>query len=108
MHFEFYLYFNFKKDFEQEAELKNRAKELIEEMQSSNSLTRTEQKVANNILQQLNLPENRKFENFVNLDMLLKGPLVGGQIKFSDLSVSEIAEQMTYVDYQIFCSIQSE
>jgi hypothetical protein len=76
-------------------------------MISSNALTRTEQKVANSILQQLNMPENRKFENTVNLDMLLKQSAVSARTKFSDLSVSEIAEQMTYVDYQIFCSIQS-
>jgi hypothetical protein len=76
-------------------------------MISSNALTRTEQKVANSILQQLNMPENRKFENTVNLDMLLKQSAVSTRTKFSDLSVSEIAEQMTYVDYQIFCSIQS-
>jgi hypothetical protein len=76
-------------------------------MISSNALTRTEQKVANSILQQLNMPENRKFENTVNLDMLLKQSAVIARTKFYDLSVSEIAEQMTYVDYQIFCSIQS-
>jgi hypothetical protein len=76
-------------------------------MISSNALTRTEQKVANSILQQLNMPENRKFENTVNLDMLLKQSAVSARTKFSDLSVSEIAEQMTYVDYQFFCSIQS-
>ena len=29
-------------------------------------------------------------------------------IKFCDLSVSEIAEQMTYIDYQIFCSISCQ
>ena len=76
-------------------------------MVSSNALTRTEQKVANSILQQLNNQENRKFEHTVNLDMLLKPPVISTRTKFSDLSVSEIAEQMTYVDYQIFCSIQS-
>jgi len=76
-------------------------------MISSNALTRTEQKVANSILQQLNMPENRKFENTVNLDMLLKQSAVIARTKFYDLSVSEIAEQMTYVDYQFFCSIQS-
>ncbi len=53
------------------------------------------------------MPENRKFENTVNLDMLLKQSAVIARTKFYDLSVSEIAEQMTYVDYQIFCSIQS-
>ncbi len=30
------------------------------------------------------------------------------EYEFNDLSVSEIAEQMTYIDYQIFCSISSQ
>ena len=77
-------------------------------MLSGNNLTSTEQKVASNVLQQLNMPENRKENIGINLELLLAPPATSGRIKFSDLSVSEIAEQMTYVDYQIFCSIQSE
>ncbi|KAG8232317.1 hypothetical protein J437_LFUL009416, partial [Ladona fulva] len=49
-------------------------------------------------------PEHAK----VDLDVLLAPPMTPGKENIETLSALEIAEQMTYVDHQIFVSISSE
>ena len=116
------------KDFDENQKLKEETVNLISDILNDPHITETERKVAQGIIQQLNIPVEKKKELSVNIDLLLSPPLVSltflvftitrfkstifmktpGKVKFNDLSVSEIAEQMTYIDYQIFCSISSQ
>jgi hypothetical protein len=102
-----YFHF-FLKDFSQNIKLKDETINLVYDMLVDPHLTDTEKKVARGIIQQLNILNEKTAEKSVNIEILLMPPTVAGKVKFNDLSVSEIAEQMTYIDYQIFCSISSQ
>ncbi len=95
-------------DFIENTKLKEETLSLLNKMLGDRTIRETEKKVAESIIKQLNLP----IEVFTNMksdvELLLGVPSRTNSVKFSDLSVSEIAEQMTYIDYQIFCSIQSQ
>ncbi len=94
-------------DFIENQRLKEETLSLLHKMLNDQSIKETEKKVAESVIKQLNLP----IEVFTNMksdvELLLGVPGPKASVSFSDLSVSEIAEQMTYIDYQIFCSIQS-
>ncbi|CAF0754244.1 unnamed protein product [Brachionus calyciflorus] len=95
-------------DFDENLKLKEETLNLINQMLNESHLTDTERKVAKQIIQQLTIPLEKKKENLIDIDTLLRPPTTPGKVKFSELSVSEIAEQMTYIDYQIFASISSQ
>ena len=95
-------------DFNENQRLKSEVINLIYDMLADPHLTETEKKVARGIIQQLNFLNEKSTEKIVSIEMLLSPPAVPGKVNLCDLSVSEIAEQMTYLDYQIFCSISSQ
>jgi hypothetical protein len=120
-------------DFDENPKLKEETLNLIQTILNHKHLTETEKKVAQDIVLQLSSPTvSKKFLTSANLESLLTPPTVNpisnlklqcqfsfflinlivfakvpGRVKFNDLSVSEIAEQMTFIDYQIFCAISS-
>ena len=113
-------------DFDNSETLREETLELVEQMLTDPELTETERKVALAIVKQLHMPLEKRQEQQrarnASIESLLTPPaptsplstnssssgLVAAahiKVKFNELSVSEIAEQMTYIDYQILCSI---
>lgn len=91
-------------DFGSNSRLREEALSLVQTMLGEIH-NETEKKAAEGIIKQLAAP----FEDMTaQLKLLLTPPAQACAAKFADLSVSEIAEQMTYMDYQIFCSISSQ
>ena len=83
-------------DFIENLQLKEETVRLLEKMLEDINLTDTEKKVAEGIVNQLNMPTQVRSDLITGLDALLAQP-ENLSTKFYDLSVSEIAEQMTYM-----------
>ncbi|KAJ4445746.1 hypothetical protein ANN_12431 [Periplaneta americana] len=86
--------------------LKNLTIEFLDDIIYSPNLLPAEHKAASQLLRLITKeePESSK----VDLDLLLAPPMTPSKENIETLSALEIAEQMTYVDHQIFVSISSE
>lgn len=93
-------------DFDQDQKLKTLTIQFLEDIQCSPSLLPAEYKAAGQLLRLITKeePENSK----VDLNVLLAAPTAASKENIETLSALEIAEQMTYLDHQIFVSICSE
>ncbi|XP_054288606.1 ras-specific guanine nucleotide-releasing factor 2-like [Macrosteles quadrilineatus] len=93
-------------DFEQDSRLKNLTIEFLDDIMYSPNLLPAEHKAASQLLRLITKddPESSK----VDLDLLLAPPVTPSKESIETLSALEIAEQMTYLDHQIFVAIRSE
>ena len=92
-------------DFVESSTLKDEVLSLAHTMLRDTNMSETEKRAAEGIIKQLSVPLE---DHSLNLKVLVTPLELPCRTKFADLSVSEIAEQMTYMDYQIFCSIPSK
>ncbi|XP_059148955.1 ras-specific guanine nucleotide-releasing factor 2-like isoform X4 [Physella acuta] len=93
-------------DFESDPELKSQVVDLLEEMVVNSNLLPAEHKAAASILRTISKepsPEKR-----VDLTQLLMPPSSTSKDNLDTLSALDIAEQLTYLDHQIFIAIRSE
>ncbi|XP_014244538.1 ras-specific guanine nucleotide-releasing factor 2-like isoform X2 [Cimex lectularius] len=93
-------------DFEQDHRLKCLTIEFLEDIICSPNLLPAEHKAASQLLRLITKEEQESSK--VDLDQLLAVPMTPSKESIETLSALEIAEQMTYVDHQIFVSIRSE
>ncbi|XP_066901194.1 ras-specific guanine nucleotide-releasing factor 2 isoform X3 [Halyomorpha halys] len=93
-------------DFEQDFKLKSLTIEFLEDIICSPNLLPAEHKAASQLLRLITKEEPAGSR--VDLDKLLAIPPTPSKENIETLSALEIAEQMTYVDHQIFLSIRSE
>ncbi|KAL6436742.1 hypothetical protein ACFW04_004875 [Cataglyphis niger] len=93
-------------DFEMDQKLKTLTIEFLEDINYSPNLLPAEHKAASQLLRLLTKEEADT--NKVDLKKLLTPPSIQSKESIETLSALEIAEQMTYLDYQIFVSITSE
>uniref|UniRef100_A0A0A9WMY2 Ras-specific guanine nucleotide-releasing factor 1 n=3 Tax=Lygus hesperus TaxID=30085 RepID=A0A0A9WMY2_LYGHE len=93
-------------DFEQDQRLKCLTIEFLEDIIYSPNLLPAEHKAASQLLKLITKEETESSR--VDLDKLLALPQSPCKESIETLSALEIAEQMTYVDHQIFISIRSE
>ncbi|EFN66720.1 Ras-specific guanine nucleotide-releasing factor 2 [Camponotus floridanus] len=93
-------------DFEMDQKLKNLTIEFLEDINYNPNLLPAEHKAASQLLRLITKEESDT--NKVDLKKLLTPPSVQSKESIETLSALEIAEQMTYLDYQIFVSITSE
>nr|CAD7420106.1 unnamed protein product [Timema poppensis] len=93
-------------DFELDQRMKNLTIEFLDDIIYSPNLLPAEHKAASQLLR-LITREERESER-VDLSRLLAPPLTRSKENIETLSALEIAEQMTYVDHQIFIAISSE
>ncbi|XP_041980689.1 ras-specific guanine nucleotide-releasing factor 1-like [Aricia agestis] len=91
-------------DFWSDEKLRTMTMDFLMEIESSPGLLPAEHKSAAQLLRLLERAPNRP----VDLQALLAPPRVPSKDTIETLSALEIAEQMTYLDYQIFSSIHSE
>ncbi|ELT93796.1 hypothetical protein CAPTEDRAFT_169570 [Capitella teleta] len=94
-------------DFESNPELKVGVKALLEEMSCNSSLLPAEHRAASSILHVLT-KEEETVKNKVDLQALLLPPTLPSRDTFDTLSALDVAEQLTYLDHQIFMAIRSE
>ncbi|KAL7033129.1 hypothetical protein ACKWTF_007492 [Chironomus riparius] len=93
-------------DFEQDEKLRSQTIEFLDEITCSPNLLPGEHRAASQLLRLLtreDIDSSRK-----NLEMLLAPPTSPSKESIETLSALEIAEQMTYLDHQIFLAIRSE
>ena len=100
-------FFLFEQDFEGDTRLRLRVKSLLEEMSSNPTLTPSENRAAASVLKVLTKEEEVGVSK-VDLKVLLQPPSTTVSDNFDTLSALDIAEQMTYLDHQIFVAIRSE
>ncbi|XP_032666543.1 ras-specific guanine nucleotide-releasing factor 2-like isoform X3 [Odontomachus brunneus] len=93
-------------DFELDQKLKNLTIEFLEDIIYSPNLLPAEHKAASQLLRLITKEELESSK--IDLDKLLAPPTVQSKESIETLSALEIAEQMTYLDHQIFVSIASE
>ncbi|XP_046833094.1 ras-specific guanine nucleotide-releasing factor 2-like isoform X2 [Vespa crabro] len=93
-------------DFELDQKLKNLTIEFLEDIIYSPNLLPAEHKAASQLLRLITKEEPES--NKVDLKKLLTPPTMASKESIETLSALEIAEQMTYLDHQIFVSIASE
>ncbi|XP_050520662.1 ras-specific guanine nucleotide-releasing factor 2-like isoform X3 [Daktulosphaira vitifoliae] len=93
-------------DFENEPRLKNMTIDFLEDILFSPNLLPAEHKIAGQLLRLLTMDETKK--NIIDLNMLLIPTQIPSIENIDTLSALEIAEQMTYIDHQIFIRIQSQ
>ncbi|XP_075210397.1 ras-specific guanine nucleotide-releasing factor 1-like [Lycorma delicatula] len=93
-------------DFELNHQLKNLTIEFLEDIVYSPNLLPAEHKAASQLLRLLTKEESEGCK--VDLDLLLAPPMTPSKESIETLSALEIAEQMTYLDHQIFISISCE
>ncbi|XP_073979075.1 ras-specific guanine nucleotide-releasing factor 2-like isoform X2 [Rhodnius prolixus] len=93
-------------DFELDHRLKSLTIEFLEDIICSPNLLPAEHKAASQLLKLISKEESESSK--VDLDQLLASPVVPSKENIETLSALEIAEQMTYIDHQIFISICSE
>ncbi|XP_021936755.1 ras-specific guanine nucleotide-releasing factor 2-like isoform X3 [Zootermopsis nevadensis] len=93
-------------DFEMDQCLKNLTMEFLDDIICSPNLLPAEHKAASQLLRLITKEESESSK--VDLDLLLAPPMTPSKENIETLSALEIAEQMTYVDHQIFVSISSE
>lgn len=93
-------------DFEQDATLRAQTIAFLDDITCSPNLLPTEHRAASQLLRLLcreDLDSGRR-----HLEFILKPPTTSSKESIETLSALEIAEQMTYLDHQIFLSIRSE
>ncbi|CAH1120967.1 unnamed protein product [Ceutorhynchus assimilis] len=95
------------KDFETNKELKRQTKEFLEEIRTHPNLTSGEHKSAAQLLILLD-KQDEEDKPTVDLVKLLQPPLEPSKERIESLSALEIAEQLTYIDHQIFMQIAPE
>ncbi|XP_030755990.1 ras-specific guanine nucleotide-releasing factor 2-like [Sitophilus oryzae] len=95
------------KDFEVDYELKKQTKDFLEEIRHHPNLTATEHKAAAQLLMLLD-KQDEEDKKPVDLEELLCPPLIPSKERIETLSALEIAEQLTYIDHQIFMQICPE
>ncbi|XP_024946979.1 ras-specific guanine nucleotide-releasing factor 2 isoform X3 [Cephus cinctus] len=93
-------------DFELDQKLKNLTIEFLEDIVYSPNLLPAEHKAASQLLRLITKEESES--NKADLKKLLTPPTTQSKESIETLSALEIAEQMTYLDHQIFISIASE
>ncbi|XP_063232631.1 ras-specific guanine nucleotide-releasing factor 2-like [Bacillus rossius redtenbacheri] len=93
-------------DFEQDQRLKNLTIEFLDDIMYSPNLLPAEHKAASQLLRLITKEEGESSK--VDLGRLLAPPTTPSKENIETLSALEIAEQMTYVDHQIFIAISSE
>ncbi|KAK7496823.1 hypothetical protein BaRGS_00011803, partial [Batillaria attramentaria] len=95
-------------DFESDKELRTAVTDLLEEMVCNTSLLPAEHKAAASILRTIS--RDTTPDKPVDLEKLLTPTqvLVPSKDNFDTLSALDIAEQLTYLDHQIFIAIRSE
>ncbi|GLV41334.1 Son of sevenless [Carabus blaptoides fortunei] len=93
-------------DFENDQRLKNLTIEFLDDIIYSPNLLPAEHKAAAQLLRLITKEEPESSR--VDLDRLLAPPMTPSKESIESLSALEIAEQMTYIDHQIFISITSE
>ncbi|XP_039758635.1 ras-specific guanine nucleotide-releasing factor 1-like [Pararge aegeria] len=91
-------------DFWSDERLRGLTMDFLKEIESSPGLLPAENKSASQLLRLLERPPDRA----VDLKALFVPPRVPTKESIETLSALEIAEQMTYLDYQIFSAIHSE
>ncbi|ESP05611.1 hypothetical protein LOTGIDRAFT_102760, partial [Lottia gigantea] len=93
-------------DFDLNLVLKSAVIDLLEEMVCNTNLLPAEHKAAASILRTItkDTSDNKK----VDLEKLLQHTSTPSKDNFDSLSALDIAEQLTYLDHQIFMSIRSE
>ncbi|CAH2087282.1 unnamed protein product [Euphydryas editha] len=91
-------------DFWSDERLRGLTMDFLKEIEASPGLLPAEHKSAAQLLRLLERPPDRT----VDLKALFMPPRVPTKENIETLSALEIAEQMTYLDYQIFSSIHSE
>lgn len=93
-------------DFEQDAALRQQATAFLDDITCSPNLLPSEHRAASQLLRLLcreDLEVGRK-----HLEAILTPPVNPSKESIETLSALEIAEQMTYLDHQIFLAIRSE
>ncbi|XP_055550871.1 ras-specific guanine nucleotide-releasing factor 2-like isoform X3 [Wyeomyia smithii] len=93
-------------DFEQDATLRSQTIAFLDDITCSPNLLPTEHRAASQLLRLLCREDIDSGKQ--QLDTLLTPPLVPSKESIETLSALEIAEQMTYLDHQIFLAIRSE
>ncbi|XP_045501446.1 ras-specific guanine nucleotide-releasing factor 1-like [Colias croceus] len=91
-------------DFWSDDRLRGLTMDFLKEIESSPGLLPAEHKAASQLLRLLERSPDRN----VDLKALFAPPRLPTKESLETLSALEIAEQMTYLDYQIFSSIHSE
>ncbi|CAH1153713.1 unnamed protein product [Phaedon cochleariae] len=93
-------------DFENDVRLKNLTIEFLDDIIYSPNLLPAEHKAASQLLRLLTKeePETSK----IDIIKLLKPPKITSKESIETLSALEIAEQLTFIDHQIFIAISSE
>ncbi|KAL8608829.1 hypothetical protein ACOMHN_034774 [Nucella lapillus] len=93
-------------DFESDTKLRAAVTDLLEEMVCNSSLLPAEHKAAASILRTIS--RDTTPEKPVDLEKLLTSTPAPSKDDFDSLSALDIAEQLTYLDHQIFIAIRSE
>lgn len=93
-------------DFEQDATLRSQTIAFLDDITCSPNLLPSEHRAASQLLRLLcreDLESGRR-----HLEFILRPPATSSKESIETLSALEIAEQMTYLDHQIFLAIRSE
>ncbi|KAJ8303945.1 hypothetical protein KUTeg_017528 [Tegillarca granosa] len=93
-------------DFECDQDLKAAVIDMLEEMVCNSTLLPAEHKAAASILR--TIAKDTEDKKKVDLEKLLQPPDTPTKDTFDTLSALDIAEQLTFMDHQIFNSIRSE
>ncbi|KAG5680535.1 hypothetical protein PVAND_010039 [Polypedilum vanderplanki] len=93
-------------DFEQDEKLRSQTIEFLDEITCSPNLLPGEHRAASQLLRLLTRDDIDCGKK--NLELLLAPPTSPSKESIETLSALEIAEQMTYLDHQIFLAIRSE
>ncbi|XP_022256646.1 ras-specific guanine nucleotide-releasing factor 1-like, partial [Limulus polyphemus] len=94
-------------DFENDPKLLHLTTEFLEELTHNTNLLPAEHKAAAHILQMIT-KQDQHVAAKLDLDVLLAPPTTPSKETVEELSALELAEEMTYLDHQIFVSIRSE
>ncbi|KAG7300104.1 hypothetical protein JYU34_015643 [Plutella xylostella] len=92
-------------DFWTDERLRGLTMDFLKEIEASPGLLPAEHKAASQLLRLLERPPDR---TSIDLKAMFADPRVPTKESIETLSALEIAEQMTYLDYQIFYCIRSE
>ncbi|XP_045616711.1 ras-specific guanine nucleotide-releasing factor 1 isoform X2 [Procambarus clarkii] len=93
-------------DFDTDPRLRNMTIEFLEDLVCCPTLLPAEHKAASQLLRLLTKEEPAN--PHVDLNTLLAPPTTPSKESIETLSALEVAEQMTYIDHQIFVAIRSE
>ncbi|KAK7065858.1 Ras protein-specific guanine nucleotide-releasing factor [Halocaridina rubra] len=94
-------------DFDTDSKLRNLTIAFLDDLVCGPTLLPAEHKAASQLLRLLT-KEDQPNQPRVELTTLLAPPLTPSKESIETLSALEVAEQMTYIDHQIFISIRSE